>query len=70
MDSLTELGKTNMKHMMQFYDGAVWWNNKLRPRCLKCKALSDGATLGDTRGEHMEKTTAKDIARANKWKRR
>ena len=67
MEPLTDLVRTKMKQRMQDDEGASWWNNKLRPRCLKCRALPDGATLGDTRKEHMEKTTAKDIARANKW---
>ena len=69
MSSLSDIGNTRKKQRMQEHFGATWWNNKLRPRCLKCKALADGVTLGEARKEHMERRTAKDTARANRWKK-
>ena len=47
----------------------AWWDNKLRPRCLKCKALAGGVPIGEARKEHMEMRTARDTQRANRWKK-
>ena len=69
MSSLSDLGKTRKKQRMQEHSGATWWNNKLRPRCLKCKAPADLVTLGEARKEHMEIRTARDTAGANRWKK-
>lgn len=68
LESLTDLEKA--KTMLEWEDhGGVWWDFKLRTRCLSCKALADGTTLDEAHAEHVARRTAKDVARANPWKK-
>ena len=64
----TELGQTREKQKLVEHTGFSWWSEKLRPGCLKCKALADGITHGEAKKNHMEMRNARDTKRANDWK--
>ena len=66
LESRTDLGKVKMRQEMEEDHGGAWWDYKLRPICLSCKALPDGTTL-ETRKEHAARRTSKEVARANAW---
>ena len=53
--SLTDLGKTRANQKMVKETGPIWWSEKLRPRCLKYKALANGVTHGEAIKDHMDK---------------
>ena len=54
---------------MEEHQGGVWWDFKMRTRCLTCKALADDTTLEETRMNHIARKSQKDVARANAWKK-
>ena len=53
---------------MEANQGGVWWDFKMKTRCLTCKATADDTTLEETRMNHIARTSRKDVARANAWK--
>ena len=52
---------------MEDHHGGAWWDYKLRPRCLSCKARTDDTTLEETRRDHVARRSQKEVARANSW---
>ena len=65
----SELGRTAANHMMKTKLGYTWWLTKTRPQCIKCKAKADGIPAEEARKNHMEARIARDVQRANNWKK-
>ena len=64
----TELGQASARHIMKKL-GYTWWLTKTKPQCIKCKAEADGIPEDEARKNHMDARNARDVQRANAWKK-
>ena len=68
-ETQTEYKQMMVKKYMEANQGGVWWDFKMKTRCLTCKAIADDTTLEETRTNHIARKSRKDVARANAWKK-
>ena len=58
-----------MKKHMEANEGGIWWDYKMKTRCLTCNAQADDTSVEETRKNHFEKRSRRDASRANAWKK-
>ena len=65
----TELGQSKAREHMKKIMGFTCWMAKTKPQCITCKAEADGIPVDKARRDHMVSRNAKDVQRANGWKK-
>ncbi len=65
----TELSQDKAREHMKESKGFTYWRTKTKTKCIKCKAEADGISVDEARRNHMESINAKDVQRANAWKK-
>ena len=65
----TELGQANAGQHMKKIMGFTWLMAKTKPQCISCKAEADGIPVDEARRDHMASRNARDVQRANDWKK-
>ena len=57
-ETQTEYKRMTVKKDMEANESGVWWDYKMKTRCLTCKAQADDTSVEETRMNHIAKKNA------------